>query len=99
MLDKLRQPAPALAATFEGARPVGVDDEETLTIGFPAELDLQQTQGRGARASASRWPRRCEAVTGERLRPVYVLLDGEAPRAEEAPAERGRSTTMRWWRS
>ena len=36
VLDKLRQTAPALAATFEGARPVGLD-EEGLKIGFPAE--------------------------------------------------------------
>ncbi|HET8639619.1 MAG TPA: DNA polymerase III subunit gamma/tau, partial [Solirubrobacterales bacterium] len=37
VLDHLRQSAPALAATFEGARPVAFDAEErTLQIGFPA---------------------------------------------------------------
>ncbi len=41
MLDKLRETSPALAATFDGARPVALD-EEGLTIGFPAELTFNK---------------------------------------------------------
>ena len=47
VLDQLLQTAPALAATFEGARPVGFEDG-SVTIGFPSGSPLQQAQGRGA---------------------------------------------------
>ena len=76
---------PALAALFEGARPVEIDrDEATLTIGFPAERHLQQAQGRGRRTSASSVAAALEAVTGERLRPVYVRAR-RARRPRRAP--------------
>ena len=82
VLDQLRQSsAPALAALFEGARPVGIDrDEATLTIGFPASSTFNKRKAevpdkREQMAAA------LEAVTGERLRPVYAVLDGKG--AEE----------------
>jgi DNA polymerase-3 subunit gamma/tau len=85
VLDKLRESSPALAATFDGARPVSVDDEG-LTIGFPAELTFNKKKAetpekRELMADA------IEAMLGKRARPNYVLLDGEpAPEAEaEAP--------------
>jgi DNA polymerase-3 subunit gamma/tau len=75
VLDNLRQNAPALAATFEGARPVAVEDD-TLTIGFPAEFTFNK---RKAEAPDKREvvSAALEAVAGARLRPLYVLLDGE----------------------
>ena len=78
VLDQLRQSsAPALAALFEGARPVGIDrDEATLTVGFPASSTFNKRKAevpdkREQMAAA------LEAVTGERLRPVYAVLDGQ----------------------
>ena len=56
-----------------------------VEIGFPGRQDLQQDARRRRRRSASGWPRRFEAVTGEELQPTYVLLDGEAA-AEDAGA-------------
>ena len=83
VLDKLRETSPALAATFDGARPVSLD--EGLTIGFPAELTFNKKKAetpekRELMADA------IEAVMGERIRPSYVLLDEEEtpPPAEEA---------------
>ncbi len=73
--------APALAALFEGARPVGIDREQsTLTVGFPASATFnkrkaEEPEKREQMAAA------VESVAGERLGPVYVLLDGEAERA------------------
>ena len=67
--------APALAATLRGG-PAGRPSTRGvgLRVGFPAERDLQQAQGRGAGAARARSPRRCETVTGERaaagLRPA-----------------------------
>lgn len=89
MLDKLRETSPALAASFDGARPVGFG-EQGLTIGFPAELTFNKKKAetpdkRELMAEA------LEAMLGERLRPGYVLLEGDAAPVEdeegaEAPA-------------
>ena len=84
MLDKLAETAPALAATFEGARPVALDDEG-LKIGFPADKTFNKRKAesperREALAQA------LVAVAGRELRLTYVLLDEESPEPE-APAE------------
>jgi len=88
VLDKLRETSPALAATFDGARPVSLDAEEGLRVGFPAELTFNK---RKAETPEKRelMADVIEDVLGERLRPTYVLLDDEpAPAAEEAPSDR-----------
>ncbi|HWA54843.1 MAG TPA: hypothetical protein VG816_11775 [Solirubrobacterales bacterium] len=87
VLDKLRETSPALAATFDGARPVKLD-AEGLEVGFPAELTFNKKKAetpekRELMADA------IEDVLGERLRPSYVLLEdgSEEPAAEESAAE------------
>ena len=86
VLDKLRETSPALAATFDGARPVKLD-AEGLEVGFPAELTFNKKKAetpekRELMADA------IEDVLGERVRPSYVLLDEgkEPPPTEEARA-------------
>jgi DNA polymerase-3 subunit gamma/tau len=82
VLDQLLQTAPALAATFEGARPVAFDaEEQTVTIGFPADHTFNKRKAevpdkREQMAAA------LETELGEKLRPVYAVLDGE----EDVPA-------------
>jgi len=87
VLDKLRETSPALAATFDGARPVGCD-ENGLKVGFPADATFNK---RKAEAPDKRelMAEALGAILGEKLRPTYVLLDGEPqPEAEgEASAE------------
>jgi DNA polymerase-3 subunit gamma/tau len=84
VLDKLRETSPALAATFDGARPVSLDSEEGLQVGFPAELTFNKRKAetpekRDLMADV------IEDVLGERLRPTYVLLEDEPGEpAEEA---------------
>jgi DNA polymerase-3 subunit gamma/tau len=83
VLEKVRETSPALAATFEGARPVGID-EDGVRIGFPADSTFNK---RKAEAPDKRElvAAAIEAVAGARLRPVYVLLDGEdSPREGDA---------------
>jgi DNA polymerase III subunit gamma/tau len=88
VLDKLRETSPALAATFDGAQPVSLD-EGALEVGFPAALTFNKRKAetpekRELMADA------IEDVLGERLRPTYVLLNGEdAAPAEEAKAPGG----------
>jgi DNA polymerase III subunit gamma/tau len=84
VLQKLAETAPALAATFEGARPVALD-EGGLSIGFPADKTFNKKKAEA--------PERREAVgaafesvSGQALRPTYVLLeDGEPAEGEPAP--------------
>jgi DNA polymerase III subunit gamma/tau len=89
VLDKLRETSPALAATFDGARPVRLD-EGALEVGFPAELTFNK---RKAETPEKRelMADVIEDVLGERLRPTYVLLEGEdaapAKEAKKAPAD------------
>ena len=75
VLDNLRQEAPALAATFEGARPVAMDGDG-LRIGFPAGSTFNKRKAE-APDKREQFATALEAVAGSRLRPVYVLLDGE----------------------
>jgi len=88
VLDTLRETSPALAATFDGARPVSLDGEG-LTVGFPGELTFNKRKAetpdkRELMADA------IEATLGQRLRPVYVLLEDEdAPAPEEVEASDG----------
>jgi hypothetical protein len=79
VLQKLSETAPALAATFDGARPVGLD-ENGLQVGFPAAMTFNKKKAdsperRDTLAAAF------AAVTGVGLRPTYVLLadDDEGP--------------------
>jgi DNA polymerase III subunit gamma/tau len=84
VLDKLAEKAPALAATFEGARPVAFE-EEGLTIGFPPDQPFNKRKAespdrREALIEAFR------AVTGEGVAPRYVLLEESEVAAAEAAA-------------
>jgi DNA polymerase III subunit gamma/tau len=84
VLAKLDEKAPALKATFEGARPVAFDDEG-LTIGFPPDQPFNKRKAESP-------DRRQElidafvAVTGEPVAPTYVLLaEDEAAAAPPPP--------------
>ncbi|HEX9966473.1 MAG TPA: DNA polymerase III subunit gamma/tau [Solirubrobacterales bacterium] len=87
VLDRLHQTAPALAASFDGARPVAVDaGERTVTIGFPADhtFNKRKAEGKDKREQLSD---AFETVLGQRLLPAYDVFDGEGqeePAAEEA---------------
>lgn len=83
VLQKLGETAPALAATLEGARPVSFG-EEGLQVGFPPEMTFNKKKAdsperRDTVAAAF------AAVTGQGLRPAYVVLEGEAPPDTPAP--------------
>jgi DNA polymerase III subunit gamma/tau len=86
VIHKLGETSPALAATFEGARPISLDDEG-LKVGFPAEFTFNK---RKAEAPEKRdlMADAIESVLGERIKPAYILLDGEAA-SEEPEASAG----------
>ncbi|HEX3242272.1 MAG TPA: DNA polymerase III subunit gamma/tau [Solirubrobacterales bacterium] len=85
VLDHLLKSAPALAATFEGARPVGLDDEG-LRIGFPGNATFNKRKAE-APDKRDQLVEALDSVTGQRLQLHYILLDGGDGDGEEKPPE------------
>jgi DNA polymerase-3 subunit gamma/tau len=83
VLHKLAETAPALAATLEGARPVSYG-EEGLQVGFPPDMTFLKKKAEGADRRDT-VAAAFAAVVGVGLRPVYVVLEGEAPPDTPAP--------------
>jgi hypothetical protein len=89
VLQKLAETAPALAATFEGARPVAVDaDERSVTVGFPADHTFNKRKAE-APDKREQMAAALETVLGQKVRPAYEVFDGEAAPAEADAAESG----------
>jgi hypothetical protein len=82
------QTAPALAATFEGARPVAFDVEErSVTVGFPVDHTFNKRKAE-APDKREQLAEVLETVLGQKLRLAYAVFDDEqAP--PEAEAEKG----------
>jgi DNA polymerase-3 subunit gamma/tau len=89
IMDQLAKTAPALAAFFEQARPVGFDDAGSVVeIAFPAGATFNKRKAE-APDQRERVAEALKAVTGETLTPTYVILEAEEPApapAPEAPA-------------
>jgi DNA polymerase-3 subunit gamma/tau len=86
VMDQLAKTAPALAAFFEEARPVGFKAaEKVVEISFPASATFNKRKAE-VPEQRERVAEALQTVTGQSLKPTYVLLDGDAPVAE-APAE------------
>jgi hypothetical protein len=84
ILDQLGKTAPALAAFFEEARPVGIE-ADVIEISFPAAATFNKRKAE-VPEQRERVAEALQTVTGQGLKPVYVLLDGES----EAPAAPAR---------
>jgi DNA polymerase-3 subunit gamma/tau len=80
VLDQVRQQGSGmLSALLEGARPVGLDREESvLRIGFPTSATFNKRKVEAAE-QRDRISEALQAIVGQSLRPVYVLLEGEQP--------------------
>ncbi len=84
VLDQVRQSGSAmLSALFEGTRPVALDNEESvLRVGFPATATFNKRKAEAVE-QRERFAEALRSIVGRHLRPVYVLLDGEAPAATD----------------
>ncbi len=87
VLDQLLQTAPALAATFEGARPVAFEDR-TLTIGFPGNHTFNKRKAE-APDKREQMAAALETVLGEKILPAYTVLDGEDFTSDTETADDG----------
>ncbi len=85
VLEKLGEAkgAGALAATLARARPVGLD-EGVLEVGLPADEPFNKRKAESAERREELIAA-LRSVTGQDLKPTYVLLDSESE-APEAPA-------------
>jgi DNA polymerase-3 subunit gamma/tau len=84
VLDRLATAAPALAAFFEEARPVGVEGD-VVEISFPAAATFNKRKAETPE-NREKVAEALQTVTGRGLKPAYVLLDGESEEPAEAPA-------------
>jgi hypothetical protein len=88
ILDQLSKTAPALAAFFEEARPVGFDAAEGIVeISFAAAATFNKRKAETPE-NRERVAESLATVTGQGLKPTYVLLDveSEEPQPEQAAA-------------
>jgi hypothetical protein len=77
-----------LSTLFDGARPLEIDeDKATIKVGFPSSAKFNKRKAE-TQANVERIADAVAAIVGERLRPVYELMetDDSAPTAP-APAD------------
>jgi DNA polymerase III subunit gamma/tau len=76
-----------LSSLFDGSRPLAVDTERSvLKVGFPASAKFNKRKAE-AQANVERIAESVKAIVGERLRPVYELI--EVDEAEGTAASNG----------
>ncbi len=85
VIDQVRQSgSEVLSQVLEAARPLAVDAEEAvLKLGFPSSASFNKRKAERPDAR-ERFTEAIKTIAGERLRPVYVLLDGDAEEAGPA---------------
>jgi hypothetical protein len=79
VIDQVRQSGSlVLSQILSAARPVAVNVEEAvLDVGFPTSAAFNKRKAEATDAR-DRLAEAVKTIVGERLRPVYVLLDSEA---------------------
>jgi DNA polymerase III subunit gamma/tau len=84
IVDHVRQSgSEMLSSLLDGARPLAVDEERSvLRIGFPTSAKFNKRKAE-AQANVERIAESVKAIVGERLRPVYELVEGESGEARE----------------
>jgi len=71
-----------LSSALEAARPIAVDVEQAVVqVGFPVSAGFNKRKAEAVEAR-DKLADAVKTIVGERLRPVYVVIEGE-----EAPAE------------
>jgi DNA polymerase III subunit gamma/tau len=90
VIDQVRRSgSEVLSHVLEAARPVAVDIEQAvLEVGFPSSAAFNKRKAEAAEAR-DRFAEAVQTIFGERLRPVYVLLDGEEDAGPASPSQLG----------
>jgi hypothetical protein len=84
VLDNVRESgASMLSSVFEGTKLLAVDREKSeLKIGFPASATFNKRKAE-AKANVERLAESLRVTLGERLRPVYSILDPDSENPTE----------------
>jgi DNA polymerase III subunit gamma/tau len=87
VVDHVRQSgSEMLSSLFDGSRPLEIDEERSiLRVGFPASAKFNKRKAE-AQANVERITESVKAIVGERLRPVYELVEGEPEEATQGDA-------------
>jgi DNA polymerase-3 subunit gamma/tau len=88
VLDQMRDSGSELLSTvFSAARPVAVDVQEgVLELGFPSSAAFNKRKAE-AQEARERFSEAVVSVVGERLRPIYKLVEGEEGGQDEGLSE------------
>ena len=86
VIDQVRQSgSEVLSQVLEVARPLAVDAEEAvLKVGFPSGASFNKRKAERPDAR-ERFTEAVKTIAGERLRPVFVLLEGDSDEAGPEP--------------
>jgi DNA polymerase-3 subunit gamma/tau len=78
VVDQVRQSgSEMLSSLFDGARPLSVDAERSiLRVGFPSSAKFNKRKAE-AQGNVERIAEALKAIVGERLRPVYELIEDD----------------------
>jgi DNA polymerase III subunit gamma/tau len=100
VLDQVRESGSELLSTvFAAARPVAVDVERAvLEVGFPASASFNKRKAE-AQEARERLAEALKTIVGERLRPIYVLLDGDDAAAGGGEPQLGEEELIELLRS
>ncbi len=88
VMDQVKTGSELLSHALSVARPIAVDVEQAvLQVGFPVGAGFNKRKAEAVEAR-DKLADAVKTIVGERLRPVYVLIEGEAPETpEEKEAE------------
>src|SRR3954470_11210009 len=87
VVDHLREGGSAMLSTlFDEARPLKIDEERSvLLIGFPESAKFNKKKAE-AKGNVERMTEAITVIVGTTLRPVYELVEGDAPAVEPEQA-------------
>ena len=82
VVDHVRGSGSAMLSTlFDEARPLAIDEERSmLRVGFPSSAKFNKKKAE-ATVNVERMTEAITVIVGTRMRPVYELVEKEAPQA------------------
>ena len=87
VMDQVKAGSELLSHALSVARPIAVDVEQAVVqVGFPVGAGFNKRKAEAVEAR-DKLAEAVKTIVGERLRPVYVILEGEETQAEETPQE------------
>ena len=87
VMDQVKSGSELLSHALSVARPIAVDVEQAIVqVGFPVSAGFNKRKAEAVEAK-EKLADAVKTIAGERLRPVYVILEGEEAAEEELTEE------------